>query len=87
MSSGIAKELLSLDYYSNLVGQFSLSNVWVQMEPWKKAFFGGMFESSIDHGVICLVYSCTSNGSCMLILHIFACIGFDIVCVLGDTMD
>ena len=23
----------------------------------------------------------------MLILHIFACIGFDIVCVLGDTMD
>ena len=26
-----AKELLSLDYYSNLVGQFSLSNVWVQM--------------------------------------------------------
>ncbi|CAK9074189.1 unnamed protein product [Durusdinium trenchii] len=25
-------ELLSLDYYSNLVGQFSLSNVWVQMD-------------------------------------------------------
>ncbi|CAJ1373220.1 unnamed protein product [Effrenium voratum] len=25
-------ELLSLDYYSNLVGQFCLSNVWVQIE-------------------------------------------------------
>jgi len=25
-------ELLTLDYYSNLVGQFSLSNVWVQIE-------------------------------------------------------
>jgi hypothetical protein len=32
-----AKELLSLDYYSNLVGQFSLSNVWVQMVPWRWA--------------------------------------------------
>ncbi len=38
-----AKELLSLDYYSNLVGQFSLSNVWVQMEPWHAEF--GIFES------------------------------------------
>lgn len=52
-------ELLSLDYYSNLVGQFSLSNVWVQMEhPLNEALQAALLDDTFRHSYGGLLRAC-----------------------------
>ena len=52
-------ELLSLDYYSCLVGQFSLSNVWVQMEhPLNEVLQQAMLEQGFQERYGGLLLAC-----------------------------
>lgn len=52
-------ELLSLDYYSNLVGQFSLSNVWVQMEhPLNQTLQEHLLDATFRHQYGGLLRAC-----------------------------